>query len=490
MKTIHKLVLKSYLGPMILTFFIVMFIFIMNFLWRYIDELLGKGLDALIILELLGYVVIISMPMGIPLALLLAAIMTMGNLGENYELLAMKSSGMSLVQIIKPLIFIIGFIAIGSFFLINDWVPYAQKKFYSTITDIGQQKQTLEFQDGLFFNGIDRMSVRVESQDPTTKLLRGILIYDNRDYSGNMAVTVADSGYIRISDNKRFLVVDLYNGERYEQTRNSQWYNSSSLTHQIFDMQNVTIPMSGFDLQRGDDNRFSSPTTKNIGELQRSLDSLEIIVNTATTRSYEPLLKDQIFPKDNSVLPQPDSMTIDKSNYRDGYIVDSLAQLDMREKNRVLSTARMSAKNSRNMFQYDESTAKSALSMLYRSQVEWHRKISLPFSIVIFFFIGAPIGAIIRKGGLGTPIIIAIVFFVIYYVISLSGEKFAKEGNWIALYGMWLSTFILAPTAMFLTYKATRDSSLLDTDLYMEKLKWFKDRVIMKIKKIKKNESK
>lgn len=489
MKTIHKLVLKSYLGPMVLTFFIVMFVLLMNFIWRYIDELVGKGLDIFIIIELLCYVMINTLPMGMPLALLLAAIMTMGNLGENYELLAMKSTGMSLIQIIKPLIFVIIFIAIGSFFIINDLVPYANKKLYSTLHDIRQQKQSIEFQDGLFFNGIDNMSIRVGTQDPKTKLLRDVLIYDNRSSSGNMTTTVADSGYIRLSDNKRFLNVILYNGENYEQTRNSQWYTKSSLTHQIFDQQNITIPMSGFDMQRTDEDRFANSQTKDINDLQRAIDSLEIVVNAATTRSYEPLLKEQIFAQDNSVLPMPDSMMIDKSMYSNAYVVDSIAPLTTREKNQILSTARMSAKNSRNMFSFDESTAKEALNQLYRSKVEWHRKLSLPVSIMVFFLIGAPLGAIIRKGGLGMPIVISVIFFVIYYIISLTGEKLAKEGNWIAFYGMWLSTFILAPTGMYLTYKATNDSALLDTDWYAGVFKSIKERVMMKIKKNKKNKN-
>ena len=193
MKTIHKLVLKAYLGPMVLTFFIVMFVLMMNIVWRYIDELVGKGLSAGIIIELMTYLMATMTPPGLPLAMLLAAIMTMGNLGENYELLAMKSAGMSLVRITKPLIILVSVIAVGSFFIGNNLVPYANKKVYSIIYDIRQQKQSLEFQDGLFFNGIDNMSIRVSRQEPETHLLRDVLIYDNRIADGNMNTIVADS---------------------------------------------------------------------------------------------------------------------------------------------------------------------------------------------------------------------------------------------------------------------------------------------------------
>ena len=485
MKSIHKLVLKSYLGPMILTFFIVMFVLMMNFVWRYIDELVGKGLSAGIIIELMSYAMANMIPMGLPLSMLLAAIMTMGSLGENYELLAMKSAGMSLVRITKPLIILVGFIAVGSFFIGNDLVPYANRKMYSIIYDIRQQKQTLEFQDGLFFNGIDNMSIRVGHQDPETHLLRDVLIYDNRQANGNMNTIVADSGYIRLSDDKRYLLVTFFHGQTYEQARNSQWYTKSTLRHHTFDLQKQIIRMDGFAMGRSDANQFSNSQTKDISELQHDIDSLELKVNAATTSSYEPLLKEQIFVRDNSVLPQPDSLRVDKRDYGNLMAMDSIARLPVREKEEVWDNARTLAKNSRNMFAFDETTAKDALNQLYRSKVEWHKKISLPVSIIIFFLIGAPLGAIIRRGGLGLPVVVSIIFFVIYYIISLSGEKLAKEGSWDAVYGMWLSTFILTPIAVYLTYKATNDSSLLDTDWYAGKIKAVEERLAPMFRKIK-----
>ena len=485
MKSIHKLVLKSYLGPMILTFFIVMFVLMMNFVWRYIDELVGKGLSAGIIIELMSYAMANMIPMGLPLSMLLAAIMTMGSLGENYELLAMKSAGLSLIRITKPLIILVGFIAVGSFFIGNDLVPYANRKMYSIIYDIRQQKQTLEFQDGLFFNGIDNMSIRVGHQEPETHLLHDVLIYDNRQANGNMNTIVADSGYIRLSDDKRYLLVTLFHGQTYEQTRNSQWYTKSTLRHHTFDLQKQIIRMDGFAMGRSDANQFSNSQTKDISELQHDIDSLELKVNAATTSSYEPLLKEQIFVRDNSVLPQPDSLRIDKSAFGNMLATDSIEHLTVREKENVWDNARTLAKNSRNMFAFDETTAKDALNQLYRSKVEWHKKISLPVSIIIFFLIGAPLGAIIRRGGLGLPVVVSIIFFVIYYIISLSGEKLAKEGSWDAVYGMWLSTFILTPIAVYLTYKATNDSSLLDTDWYAGKIKAVEERLAPMFRKIK-----
>ena len=485
MKKIYQLVLKSYLGPLVLTFFIIIFILMMNFVWRYIDELVGKGLDPMVILELIMYATINMIPMGLPLAILLATIMTMGNLGENYELLAMKSAGMSLPQIMKPLIIVVGLISVGGFFIINDLVPYANRKMFSIIYDIRQQKQTIEFQDGLFFNGIENMSIRVEKQDPKTGLLRGVLIYDNRNTSGNMTTTIADSGYIRLSDDKKFLLVSLYNGETYEQTRNSKWYTQSTLRHHVFERQEGTIPMEGFDFQRSDESSFGgSSQTRDLKELQRAIDSLDLMVNDATASSYDPLLKQQIFHKDNTILAtENDSLYIDRSDRHKSLSIDSIPGLPTRTKNDIWKSARNAAKSSRNMFAFDESTAKEALNQLYRSKNEWHRKLAFPVSIMIFFLIGAPLGAIIRKGGLGMPIVISVGFFVIYYIISISGEKWAREGDWSSLMGMWISSIILTPIAIYLTYKATNDSSLLDTDWYYGRFKHYKELLISRLPK-------
>ena len=483
MKKIHLLVLKSYLGPLVLTFFIIIFILMMNFVWRYIDELVGKGLEPTVILELIMYATINMIPMGLPLAILLATIMTMGNLGENYELLAMKSAGMSLMKIMKPLFWVIGIISFGSFFIVNDLVPWANKRMFATLYDIKQQNQALEFQDGLFFNGIDDMSIRVEKQNPETKLLTKVLIYDNRSRNGDMTTTIADSGYIRLSDDKRYLLVTLFNGETYEQSRNYQWFTKSSLRHHKFERQDGKIPMSGFDFQRSDENMFGNNSqTMDINDLQHNIDSLDLLVNNLTATAYNPLLRDQIFAQDPDGVAPPDSIEIDRSRKTFGaQLLDSIPKLDTRTKNRVFESALRSARSSRNMFSFDESTSKEALNQLYRSKNEWHRKLTLPISILIFFLIGAPLGAIIRKGGLGMPIVISVAFFVVYYIISISGEKFAKEGTWSSLLGMWISAIILTPLAIYLSLKANNDSALLDIDWYIGRYKRYKEKLISKL---------
>ena len=479
LKTIHKLVLKAYLGPLVLTFCIVTFVLMMNFVWRYIDELVGKGLDAGIIIELISYATINMIPMGMPLAMLFAAIMTLGNLGENYELLAMKSAGMSLMQILKPLIILVMFMSIGSFFVVNNLVPYANKKMTSIIIDIRRQKKVLEFQDGLFFNGIDEnLSIRVEHQDPETGLLNNILIYDNRSATGNMTTTLAESGYIRLSDDKRFLMLTLYNGDNYQLTRNSNWYTKNGVRHDRFKVQDMTIPMEGFAFQRSDNSgMIGGSQTKNIVELQHDIDSLDIKAAETISQSYKPLFQDNIFNKDIQVLHLPDSLRKDKTGYRDAAMLDSISKLDIRERYKIWDHALTSALNSRNAFTFDETSAKNALNQLYRSKNDWHRKLSIPFSVLIFFLIGAPLGAIIRKGGLGMPVVISVAFFVFYYIVSLNGEKAAKEGVWSSFAGIWLSSFILTPIAIYLMIKATNDSSLLDTDWYYNKYKLLEEKI-------------
>ena len=391
----------------------------------------------------------------------------------------MKSAGMSLMQILKPLIILVVFMSIGSFFVVNNLVPYANKKMTSIIIDIRRQKKVLEFQDGLFFNGIDEnLSIRVEHQDPETGLLNNILIYDNRSATGNMTTTLAESGYIRLSDDKRFLMLTLYNGDNYQLTRNSNWYTKNGVRHDRFKVQDMTIPMEGFAFQRSDNSgMIGGSQTKNIVELQHDIDSLDLKAAETISQSYKPLFQDNIFNKDIQVLHLPDSLRKDKTGFSDAAMLDSISKLNIREKYKIWDQALTSALNSRNAFTFDETSAKNALNQLYRSKNDWHRKLSIPFSVLIFFLIGAPLGAIIRKGGLGMPVVISVAFFVFYYIVSLNGEKAAKEGVWSSFAGIWLSSFILTPIAIYLMIKATNDSSLLDTDWYYNKYKLLEEKI-------------
>jgi lipopolysaccharide export system permease protein len=241
--------------------------------------------------------------------------------------------------------------------------------------------------------------------------------------------------------------------------------------------------MSGFDFQRSDENMFGNNSqTMDISDLQHNIDSLDMLVNSLTATAYNPLLREQIFAQDPDGVAPIDTVEVNRSRKTFGaYLLDSIPRLSTRTKDRIYDDALRKARSSRNMFSFDETTSKEALNQLYRSKNEWHRKLTLPISILIFFLIGAPLGAIIRKGGLGMQIVISVIFFVIYYIISISGEKFAKEGTWSSLLGMWISAIILTPLAIYLSNKANNDSALLDIDWYIGRYKHYKEKLIAKL---------
>lgn len=464
MKTVYRFVLKAYVGPMVLTFFIVMFILLMHYLWMHIDELVGKGLGPGVIVELVFYASATLVPMGLPLATLLASIMTMGNLGENNELLALKAAGISLPRIMKPLIILMTVVCIGSFFVINNFTPYSYQKMFSLLSDISKQKQEMKFQDGIFFNGIPDMSIRIGHQDPKTNKLNDILIYNNKTYS-KMQTTVADSGYIRISDDRKYLIVDLYNGQIYEENRDYQWFTKNELSHHLFDEQTLLIPLSGFAFERSDQEEFASRSeTKNMNQLSHSIDSLKHAQDSVVTNFEHRLVKSHLFR--NLAYANIDSLP----RLQPVSVMAMLDTMSVESRNSVFGQASTWAEEARSYADYESEYMSYTSQLLYRAQADFQRKIALPFSIMIFFLIGAPLGAIIRKGGLGMPIVVSVLFFVVYYIITITGEKFVKDGQWSPFWGIWISSFILFPIAIFLTYKSTNDSALFNPDAYKKRL--------------------
>ena len=470
MKKIHKLVLKAYVGPLLAIFFIVQFVLMMNFVWRYIDELTGKGLAVSTIAELFICGSINMIPLGLPLAMLLSAIMTLGNIGENFELLAMKSAGLSLMRILRPMLFVVFMVSIGSFFISNNLVPYTNGRMYDILYDVREQRQELKFQDGMFFNGLPDMSIRVEHQDPNTQLLHDVLIYDTRAENGDMTTTLADSGYIYMSDDKAYLYVTLFNGQTYEHTRNSQWYDRNTMREHQFERQDGTFPMNEVGAGGGRNTAYTESQTRNMIELEELMDSLQITIDKSSLSAYTPMLKEDIFARDTTIIPN-DSVRINRSGFKAFNFYDSLENVSMRRHAKVYSLALNASRSAQGTHSFDEHSSKTAISQLYRAEVEWHRKLTLPVLIIIFFVIGASLGAIIKKGGLGTPIVISVIFFVIYYVISIPGEKMAKEGTMESVVGMWFPLVLLTPIAIYLLRKATNDTSLLDMDWYDVKLR-------------------
>ncbi|MEG2317478.1 MAG: LptF/LptG family permease [Rikenellaceae bacterium] len=466
LKTSDKFILRSYLGPMFATFFIVTFILLMNVLWRYIDELVGKGLPFSAIVEMLFFTTSTMLPMGLPLCTLLAAIMTMGSLGENNELLALKAAGVSLPRIMTPIIIVAALVSVGSFFIINNYVPYSARKMSSLLHDIRQQRQEISFQDGVFFNGIPDISIRVDKQEPNTKKLLGILIYDTRDTKTSKTI-VADSGYIDLVDDNQYMNIKLFNGQNYEDNRSYSWYTEPDLTHHKFDIQELSIALEGFNFERSDKNNVfsSSSETMNMVELQKNIDTLSWKAEASIKTFKGDFFKKNLFASDTNAVFHRDSVASIK-RHKFMLTSDMIDTLSVENKARLYDDVSTKLANMKFFVKTGHSSIAEDSIPLYRSNADWHKKISLPVSVFIFFLIGAPLGAIIRRGGLGLPIVIAVLFFIFYYIIFITGDKMVKDGSWTPFFGMWLSSIILFPIAIFLTYKATTDSQLLNIELY------------------------
>lgn len=491
MKTIDKFVLKAYIGPMIATFFIVLFILMMNGLWLYIDDIVGKGLPASAIFELIFFYSSTMIPLGLPLATLLAALMTLGNMGENYELTALKSAGISLIRIIRSIIVLAVIISIASFFIINNYVPYSFHKMGKISSDINNLRQEIKFNDGMFFNGIPNISIRVETQDKDTNKLYGLLIYDNRDKQVSKTI-IADSGFISMTPDKTFMKIDLYNGQNLEDNRNNLWEKKPTLRTNTFYYQMMMLELDGFNFSEGDNNAYDgSSRTKNISELQYDIDSLDIEAERKVMLFQKEFLKKYLYKHDTMILARNeiDSVSIAGFNERKRFSISqtTIDTLDITQRNSIYENAEMLLGNLKGFVYGGHSQISSSTSTLYRSKADWHSKLSLPVSVLVFFLIGAPLGAIIRRGGLGMPVMICIVFFLVYYILNISGKQLVEDGATVPVIGMWLSTFILAPIAIFLTIKSTKDSQLLNIEMYINKYKavkvFMKKLVSRKIKK-------
>lgn len=484
MKKLHLLVIKSFVGPLILTFFFVVFILLMQFLWKYIDDLIGKGLEFHVIAEFLLYTTATLVPLAIPLAVLLASLMTFGNLAENLELLALKSSGVSLVRIMNPVIILTALIAISAFFFSNHVLPYSNLKMRSMLYDIQQQRPELTIKPGVFDNNLEGYSIRIGDKDSKTSLLKDILIFDHTDNQGNVNVTMADSGYMRMSEDEKHLLLTLYNGKSYselqKQKKESRHVKSYPLRRDQFEEQEMVIEMTGFGLNRTDETLFrNSYSMMNISQLSHFDDSLTIDL-TEILDKFQGVIEKSLTEKPKTILIKPPAMVPDslKAEWDTTVViiqevhVDTLyASLNKLERRKAISQAINFARSNKSITTSNVGTTEWKIARLKRYQNEIHRKYSISVLCLIFFFIGAPLGAIIRKGGLGMPVIASVGLFLIYYVISMIGEKFSREGMVPPFFGMWLSTLILAPVSVWLTQKAVKDSVILNIDTYFT---WFK----------------
>jgi lipopolysaccharide export system permease protein len=463
MKKLHILVIRSYLGPLLLTFFIVLFLLVMQFLWKYIDELVGKGLEWYIIAKLIIYASTVLVPMALPLSILLASLMTFGNLGESSELTAMKAAGISLQRIMKPLIYLAIVVSVIAFFFANNVMPVANLKMQSLLYDIRNKQPAFNLKPNTFYNGLKGYAIRVMKKNPKKNMLYKIMIYDYSENKGSRAVIVADSAKMRYSPDKMNLLLTLYHGKKYEDVDEDgkKKYKTYPFQKEFFDSETITFDMSGFSFKRTDESLWKQNYQMlNLSQLQLAIDSLKKdyvekkrdFVKLLYQSSYlirYPAVKDSTFFV-NDIVPEK-------------YIgFDSvLASTPNIKLKQVYGTALNLARSASSLIETNKDDFLYRYKWIIKHEIEWHKKFTLSIACFILFFIGAPLGAIIRKGGFGMPVVISILFFVFYYVLTITGERLAKEMVVSPAVGMWLPAAVLLPIGVFLTYKATNDAIVL-----------------------------
>ncbi|MBI4648586.1 MAG: LptF/LptG family permease [Bacteroidia bacterium] len=471
MKKLHWLVIKSYLGPFTATFFVAVFLLLMQFLWKYVDELVGKGLPFHVIAELMLYASATMVPMALPLAILISSIMTFGNLGERYELVALKSSGISLQRIMFPLVIVSVIISIAAFLFSNNILPVANLKFAALLHDIRQKRPALDIKEGIFYNGLENFSIKVAKKDKKTNMLYNIMIYDHRARKGNVNITIADSAVMKVTPAQDLLILTLYHGFSYEEVEEeSKTPGDRAYPHnrEKFDEETITVGLEGYGFERTDESLFKDGYRMlTIVQLGKIIDSLKLSLDQRKTSFSRTLLETNYFRKE---LKKPDSLKTsaeDKSRIFLQINIDSLFNtFPQAEKLRIIAMAANYARSAKTYISTTGEEYDSRNKWIYRHEIAWHKKLSLSVACLVLFFIGAPLGAIIRKGGIGMPIVVSVFLFIIYYIIDITGEKIVKEGVLPAYEGMWLSTVVFFPFGIFLTYKATNDSAIMNIDTY------------------------
>ncbi len=446
-----------------MTFFIALFVLLMQFIWLYIDDMLGKGLEWYTIAELLIFASANLVPLALPLSILLASLMTFGNLGEHFELVSFKAAGISLQKVMQPLIIMVSIISIGAFFFANNIIPVANLKFYSLLHDIRSQKPAFNILPDVFYNEIDGYVIRVKKKIPREDgdLLKDVMIYDHIENQGNRHLTVADSAIMKISDDKTYFSIRLFHGIDYQEKYEGRRDKVYPLSRFAFKEYEMRIDMSGFKLNRTDEELFKEDYRMlNLEQLSNKTDTLTKYYEIRTeeffnTISKNYLKKDTLLRLDNNI------------NYVEYTSIDELMKSLKKENiNQAYNLALNNARTNKGRASAAMVEMDYQQESLLNIEVEWHRKFTFSIACIIMFFIGAPLGAIVRKGGLGMPVVISVIFFLLFWILSISGEKMAKEMVIEPYQGMWMATAVLFPLGIFFTYKATTDSAMFNIESY------------------------
>lgn len=469
-KKLDIFVLKSFCTLFIGTFFICLFIFMMQFLWRYVDELIGKGLEMTVMAQFFFYSALTLVPVSLPLAVLLAALITFGNFGERFELLAMKAAGISLLKIMRPLIIFIVFICCLSFYFQNVIGPKAQTDLGTLLISMKQKAPELDIPEGVFYDEIDGYNLYVKRKNRDTGMLYDVLIYNFEKGFENAQIIKADSGRLEMTADKKHLYLHLYSGEQFE-----------NLKSQSMDQRNVPYRREAFrekhaiiefdsDFNMVDAGIMSNySNSKNMKKLQMDIDSMQVQNDSLARVYYEEAMQGTY--RVTAGMTKEDTLKIEKAHLGE-YSVDSIFNMaTLVEKQKIISTAIGRAEGAGSDWSFKSNDISMTENNLRRHMTSWHEKLTLSLACLIFFFIGAPLGGIIRKGGLGMPVVVSVLIFIVYYIINNTGYKMARDGKWVVWMGMWTSTAVLAPLGAFLTYKSNNDSVVLNADAYIN---WFK----------------
>lgn len=457
MKKIDRLILKAFLGPFFLSLSVVVFIFLIQYLVKYFPELVGKGISWTVFAELLYYFSISVTPNSLPLAVLISTLMSYGNLGEHFELSAIKSAGISLIRILIPTFIFAILLCIAAFFLNNNVVPYANLKAFSLLYDVRQKKPTLDFQEGTFYNGIPGYSIKINKKFEDGKSMKDVIIYNHTQGRGNIEIIISDSAQMYTIMEDRYLVMKLFNGNSYSELIENQTVNKQQFVRSNFTTSQIMFNLESFTLQRTQEDLFkANKIMRNISQLADDVDSLNRLQDT---------IRKEV---DKNIKPMYNySNRLDTSFQKQSVSFVAVAKKIPTDSNSQQSTLQYATNSARSVKSY-LGTQRDRISFYKRevngSQIERIRKFSLSFACLVMFLIGAPLGAIIKKGGLGVPILISIVFFIVYYVISIITEKWARDGYVNVYLAMWITNLIYLPIGIFFLRQAKNDSRLLETD--------------------------
>jgi len=470
-KKMDLYMLKNFLGLFLMTFFICAFILLMQFMWMHVKDLVGKGIGLSILAEFFIYAFCSVVPLALPLAILLASLMSFGNLGERFELTAMKSAGISLFRIMRPLIFTVALISGGAFYFSNNVLPVSQTKLWALIFSLRQKSPEMEIPEGEFYDGIPGYNLFVDHKDHKTAMLYDMMIYDYSEGFQNAKLMVADSGKLYFTEDKKYLILKLFSGESFEnldqqQQRATETRDRIPYRRESYSMKSIMIDFST-EFERFDESILQDQhVAKNVSQLMESIDSVQVLAHERSREQSTEMLNSKYFGRErkNGVALPPL-----EEGQRETHDIDSLmATLQPYQRVAAMQVALDKAKAQSDQFEYNAILLDEFKRYVRKHEVELHRKFTLAFACLIFFFIGAPLGAIIRKGGMGAPVVISVVMFIIYYIIDNTGYKMAREALWPCWAGMWLSSFVLLPIGVFLTYKATHDSALFNPEAWIK----------------------